>query len=140
MSIRDVSSPDVLRSVLMGTNGTSGDLMYESTGSGMTLKSNADSGTDNTSAFLGILIDTTSAGSYADILCGGVVQLGKLATTNKIELGDVIYADGAASDNLVGTLKGGTAVGVCMKQSATTDANVSVKLIPFTAARSGFHA
>ena len=134
-------SGSVIPHLLMGTAGTSGDLIYVSTGSGMTHKSNTDSGTDNTEAFLGVLINSTLAGSYGAVACRSVVQLEKLASTNKVECGDIVYADGAASDNKVGTVAGGTAIGVCYKQSPTTATYVSVRLIPsFEMGVSGFNA
>lgn len=127
--------------VMMGTSGTSGDLMYINTGSVLTLKSNANAGTENTSDFAGILIDSTVKGSYGAVLCERVVNLTKLLSTNKIEVGDIIYADGAAADNKVGTVAGGTAIGVCVKQSSTADATVATKLLPFyMTGAGGFHA
>lgn len=127
--------------VMLGTSGTSGDLCYISTGSIKTLKSNANSGTENTSAFAGLLIESTVKGSYGAVLCEGVANLTKLASTNKIEVGDIIYADGAASDNKVGTVVGGTAIGICAKQSSTTDTTVAAKLLPFyITGAGGYHA
>ncbi len=124
--------------VLMGTYGTSGDLVYHSTGSGMTYKS-ASTGTGVSDQFLGILADSCATGDYSAVICDAVVQLEKHAAANKIEVGNVIY--GTKSSNKVGTVAGGTAIGVCFKQSATTDTYVSVKLLPyFVSAATGFHA
>lgn len=137
MSVIDQYSDTIYPSVMMGTNGSAGDLVYKSTGSGLTLKTNANAGTENTSAFLGVLIDHTVAGSYGAVISEGVVSLAKLLTANKIEVGDKVYADGAASDNKVGTVAGGTAIGVCFAQSGTTDARVSVKLLPYSVTGAG---
>ncbi len=126
--------------VMMGTSGTSGDLLYLSTGSALTCKSSANYASDNTNAFIGVLVDSTVKGTYGAVLSKGVVQLEKLVSTNKIELGNIVYADGAAKDNKVGTVAAGTAIGVCIKQSATSDTRVSVKLIPFYEMRGGFVA
>lgn len=116
--------------VMLSSAGTAGDLMYLDTGSAAPLKS-ATTGTDNTSAFLGVLVGDTVAGSYGGIITEGVIDLEKLASTNKIEAGNIIYADGAAADNLVGTVAGGTAIGICVKQSASTDTYVRTKILPF---------
>ncbi len=124
--------------VLMGTYGTAGDLVYHSTGSGMTYKS-ASTGTGVSGAFLGVLADSCATGDYAAVISDGVVQLAKHTAANKIELGDQIY--GTKSSNKVGTVAGGTALGVCFKQSATTDTYVSVMLIPYyISGVGGFHA
>ena len=137
MSIIEQYSGDVLPSVMMGTDGTSGDLMYKSTGSAMTYKS-ASTGTGVSLSFMGILIDSAVTGSYGAILTNGVVQLEKHAAANPIEVGDTIF--GTKSSNKVGTVAGGTALGVCAKQSATTDKYVSVMLRPFWDMKGGFHA
>jgi len=124
--------------VMMGTNGTSGDLVYASTGSGMTYKS-ASTGTGVSNAFIGILADSCSTGDYAAVTSECVAQLAKHTAANKIEVGDVIY--GTKSSNKVGTVAGGTALGVCFKQSSTTDTYVSVRLIPYyVSGATGFHA
>ena len=124
--------------ILMSEAGTGGDLIYVSTGSGARMASST-TGTDNSSAFLGVLINNTAAGSYGAVDNQNVVKLEKLASTNKIEIGDIIYADGAAADNKVGTVAGGTAIGVCMDQSSITDTYVSVRIIPsFAMGVSGF--
>ena len=124
--------------VLMGTNGTAGDILYISSGSAMTYKSLA-TGTDASSAFIGVLEETTATGSYAAVQSGGVVQLEKHAVTNKIEINNSIY--GTKSSNKVGTVAGGTAIGVCVKQSATTDTYVDVELLPcWITGAGGLHA
>jgi hypothetical protein len=117
-------------SVMMGTAGTAGDMVYMTTGSLKTLKSNSNSGTENTSTFVGVLVDSTIAGSLAAV---NVKQasLDKITTSHEIEPGDVIYANGAASNNKVGTVVGGTAVGVCCKYSGTTAPRVSAILLPY---------
>ena len=138
MSVIEQYSGNILPHVLMGTAGTAGDLIYHSTGSGMTYKS-AATGTGVSDQFLGVLIETTAAGSYGAVLCAGVVQLQKHAASQKIEMTDILY--GTKSSNLVGTVAGGTAIGVCVKQSATTDTYVSTLLIPFwISGATGFHA
>ncbi len=137
MAVIEQYSGDILPQVLFGTAGTAGDMVYISTGSGLTHKS-ASTGTGVTLAFAGVLIDNVAAGSYGAVLINGVVQMPKHATANKIEVGDRLY--GTKSSNKVGTVVGGTALGVCVKQSATTDPNVSVKVIPFWEMRGGFHA
>ena len=131
-------SGNVIPHVLMGTSGTAGDLMYVSTGSGMTYKSHT-TGTAISNAFIGVLIDSTVKGSYGAVLCSGVVQLEKHAAANKIEMNDMIA--GTTASNKVGTILKGTNIGVCVKQSATTDTYVSVKLIPcFDMGVGGFSA
>lgn len=141
MAVIETYEGNIYPRVMMGTAGSAGDLTYLSTGSALTLKSNADAGTDNTSAFLGVLIDHTVAGSYGAMMVEGVVQLQKILTANKIEAGDVIYANGAASNNLVGTVAGGTSIGVCVRQSPSTSAYVSVLLQNESkAGAGGFHA
>jgi predicted RecA/RadA family phage recombinase len=113
--------------------------MYYTSGSAFPWKG-AAKGTGSASAkFLGVLVDTTVKGSYGAVLAEGVVQLPKATTTSKIEVGELIY--GGETTNNVGTLVGGTALGVCFKQSATTDSYVSVKLLPFyITGAGGFHA
>ena len=131
-------SGKVIPHLLMGTSGTSGDLMYVSTGSGMTYKSSS-TGTAVASAFLGILIDSAAKGSYGAVLCDGVVQLEKHSATQVIEVGNLIA--GTKSSNKVGTLLKGTNLGVCVKQSPSTATYVSIKLIPFfQMGVSGYHA
>ena len=120
----------VLPSVLMTEAGTAGDLIYVSTGSGARMASST-TGSDNSSAFIGVLINDVAAGSTAAVACNGVVQLQKLVSTNKIEFGDIVFADGAEATNYVGTVAGGTAIGICFEQSATTETYVSVRLLPF---------
>jgi predicted RecA/RadA family phage recombinase len=123
---------------LAGTGGTAGDLMYLSTGSVLTYKS-ASTGTGVSNAFLGVLVNDVAAAGYCAIEGDKVVQLEKHTTTNKIEMGDVIY--GTKSSNLVGTLAGGTALGICAKQSSTADKYVQVKLTPYyKLGAGGFHA
>jgi predicted RecA/RadA family phage recombinase len=124
--------------ILMGTNGTSGDIIYHSTGSGLTYKS-ASTGTGVSNKVIGVLVNTTAKGSYGAVAADVVVQMEKHAAANKIEVGDVIY--GTKSSNKVGTVAGGTAFGVCVKQSATTDTYVSVRLLPYyVTGAGGFHA
>lgn len=131
-------SGKVIPRVLMGTSGTAGDLMYVSTGSGLTYKS-AATGTGVSNAFVGVLIDSAVKGSYGAVAADPVVQLEKHAAANKIEMNDLIY--GTKSSNKVGTVAGGTALGVCVKQSATTDTYVSVKIVNCMAMGvGGFHA
>jgi predicted RecA/RadA family phage recombinase len=119
---------------MMGTNGTAGDLVYLSTGSFLTNKS-ASTGTSITTTFTGVLVDTAAKGSMAVALCDGVVQLEKHTSTNKIEAGNAIY--GTKSSNKVGTLAGGTAIGFAVKQSATDDTYVSVRIQPFWVSGAG---
>lgn len=121
-------SGNVIPHLLMGTAGTAGDLIYVSTGSGMTWKSSS-AGTGVANAFIGVLINNTAAGSYGAVLCNGVTQLQKHASTDVIEVGDMIA--GTKSANTVGTLLKGTNIGVCVKRSSSDDTYVSVKLIPF---------
>ena len=138
LSVIEQYTGNVYPLVLMGTDGTAGDLMYYSTGSGMTYKS-ASTGTGVALAFMGVLIDSTAKGSYGAVLAEGVVQLAKHTATNKIEVGDTLY--GTKSSNKVGTLAKGTALGVCVKQSGTADTYVSVKLLPYyISGAGGFHA
>lgn len=123
---------------MMGTNGTAGDLVYLSTGSLLTYKS-ASTGTSVSNAFAGVLVDTAVKGSMAVALCEGVVQLEKHTSSNGIEAGDRVY--GTKSSNKVGTLAGGTCLGIAAKQSATTDTYVSVRIQPFfVSGAGGFHA
>lgn len=125
-------------SVLAGTAGTAGDLAYISTGSMLTYKS-ASTGTGVSSAFAGVLVQNATAGSYCSINFGKAVKLEKHAAANVIEMGDMIY--GTKSSNLVGTVAGGTAIGVCLVRSGSTDTYVTVKLIPaFAMGVGGFHA
>ena len=137
MSVIDRYTETIYPHVMMGTSGTGGDLVYVSTGSALTLKSNANSGTENTSAFLGVLIDSTVKGSYGAVISEGVVSLEKLLTANVIEIADRVYADGAAADNKVGTVAGGTCIGICAVRSGSTDPRVSVKLLSFSSTGAG---
>lgn len=124
--------------VLMGTGGTAGDIIYLSTGSGLTYKS-ASTGTGVSGAVIGILVDNTAKGSYGAVNCEGIAQLQKHAATQVIEVGDRIA--GTKSSNKVGTVLKGTAWGICAKQSASTDTYVSVKLLPFyITGAGGYHA
>lgn len=128
----------VIPQVLLGTGGTAGDLARLSTGSAMTYKSFA-TGTAGASTFVGILIDSADAGSNVAVLSDGCVNLLKHSATQVIEVGDKIY--GTKATNRVGTLAKGTALGVCFKQSATTDNYVVTKLLPFyISGAGGFHA
>ena len=130
-------SGDVWQGII-GTVGSAGDMCYVSTGSLLTYRCNA-SGTAATNAFVGVLEDSATAGETVAVRTKGVFSLPKHATANKIELGDIIY--GTASANTVGTAAVGTALGVCAKQSATTDANVDVFIInKFVSGAGGFHA
>ena len=138
MSTIESYDKEVIPQVMMGTGGTSGDLARLSTGSAMTYKSYA-TGTAGAATFVGILIDSADAGSNAAILSDGCVNLLKHSATQKIEVGNKIY--GTKSSNRVGTLAKGTALGVCFKQSATTDDYVVTKLLPFDiCGAGGFHA
>lgn len=130
MSTKEEYSGDQFVSVMMGTNGTAGDMVYLSTGSLKTLKSNSNAGSENTTAFLGVLVNTTTKGSLASV---NVKQasLDKVTTTHTIEPGDILYANGAAATNEVGTAAGGTAVGVCCKHSSSVAPRVSAILLPF---------
>ena len=129
---------EVIPQIMMGTGGTSGDLAYLSTGSGMAYKS-ASTGTGVALSFVGILIDSADKGSSAAILSDGCVNLLKHAGTQKIEVGNKIY--GTKSSNRVGTLAKGTTLGICFKQSATTDDYVVTKLLTFDICGAGaFHA
>ena len=124
--------------IMMGTGGTSGDLMYRSTGSGLTYKS-ASTGTAVAKDFIGVLVDSAAAGSFGAVSCNGVFDLEKHAATQVIEVGDLIY--GTKSSNKVGTVAKGTALGVCIDQSGSTDTYVSVRIIPFfEMGVSGYHA
>ena len=118
--------------VLMGTPGTSGDLIYLSTGTGLTVKSHA-AGTAQAAAFAGILENTTGTGQYGAVTYGKVVQLPNFAS-DVVELGAMVYI-GTSAVNDVGTLDTGTAIGVCAKRAAAADAYVSVLPIPFWEAR-----
>ena len=118
--------------VLMGTPGTSGDLMYISTGTGMTVKSNA-AGTAMAATFIGILENTTGTGEYAAVTFNKVAQLPNWKD-DVIEVGDMIYIGTQASNN-VGTADTGTAIGVCVVRAAAADDYVSVLPIPFFQAR-----
>ena len=118
--------------VLMGTPGTSGDLMYISTGTGMTVKSNAD-GTGCATTFVGVLENTTGTGEYAAVTFGKIVQLGNYGS-DTVEIGDALYI-GTAGDNGVGTADTGTAIGICAVRAASTDDYVSMLPIPFFESR-----
>lgn len=128
----------VLPQVMSGSGGTAGDLAYLSTGSVLPYKSSS-SGTGNALSFVGIYIDSVDNGSNAAVLSDGCVNLLKHAATQKIEVGNKIY--GTKSTNRVGTLAKGTALGVCFKQSDTTDSYVVTKLLSFDiCGAGGFHA
>jgi len=138
MSTIEQYTGKVLPHVLMASAGTAGDLIYLDTGSGKPYDG-ASTGTGVSNAFVGVLASTTAAGSYGAVVADTVVQLEKHASTNKIEAGDMIY--GTKSSNKVGTVAGGTALGVCVKQSSTADTYVSVRLLPFyMMGVGGFHA
>ena len=125
--------------VMLGRAGTAGDLMYDDAGSAMTLKGSSGKGTGLTDQFLGVLLDTTAAGSYGAIQSYGVVKLAKHASTELVEVNDIIY--GTHNANTVGTLAGGTAIGICVKQSATDQTYVEVELLPnWITGAGGFHA
>jgi len=141
MSTIEQYDTGIFPDLMMSEAGTAGDLIYLSTGSGARLASNTNAGTENTNAFIGVLIDTTAAGSMGAVATECVVQLDKDTTTDVIDLGDQVYADGAEASNEVMETQGGTALGVCVKRSGSTDERVSVKLIPFyLMGVGGFHA
>lgn len=127
MSVREQYSGDQFPQVLAGTTGSASVLLYKSTGSALMYSVGA--GTANSKDFIGIAVDNFIKGSYVAVQCEGVVQLTKHASSNKIELGDRIY--GSKTTENVGTLAGGTCIGVCAKQSSTSDSYVAVKLLPF---------
>jgi predicted RecA/RadA family phage recombinase len=113
----------------MGTNGTAGDMLAHVTGSLIPLKSQGTGATsDYSNLFVGILFDTTANGSQGVCLMEGVFNLPKTTATDKIEAGNILYANGAALTNKVGTAAAGTAVGVCVKQSGSDNPNVSCKI------------
>lgn len=116
--------------VLVGTNATAGDLMYLSTGTALSVKTHAN-GTGAANAFCGILEANTAAGAYGAINYSGVFKLGNL-DTSKCEVGDLLYI-GTAS-NSVGTEDHGTAIAMCVRQSASTE-DITAILIPFWEAR-----
>ena len=118
--------------VLLGTAGTAGDLMYLSTGTALTVKSNA-AGTGVVTTFCGILEETTAAGSYGAIGFMPIYQLGNYGSDN-VEVGQMVYV-ATSGDNGVGTLDTGTAIGMCAKRASSSDSNISVKLIPFWESR-----
>ena len=118
--------------VLMGTPGTSGDLMYISTGTGLTVKSAAD-GTGCATTFIGVLENTTGTGQYAAVTFGKVVQMGNYGS-DVVEIGNTLYI-GTAGDNGVGTTDFGTAIGICVVRAAATDEYISVLPIPFFESR-----
>jgi predicted RecA/RadA family phage recombinase len=128
MSVIEQYSGNQFPQMLAGTIGSAGDIVYVSTGSLLTHKTAAN-GTGVTNKFLGIAVNDFVAGSYVAVVSEGVVELTKHVSTNKIEVGDRIY--GTKSSNKVGTLAGGTCLGICVKQSSTSDTYVSVKLLPF---------
>lgn len=117
--------------VLMGTNGTAGDPVYTSTGSGLIVRS-AAGGTHLCGAeFIGLLLETTAAGSYGAVACEGIFQMPKSATANVIELNDLIHiGTRSTAASLVGTGVIGTHIGICAKRSGSTDSYVSVMLKP----------
>ncbi len=119
--------------VLMGTSGTAGDPVFSSTGSALTVKSAAGGTSLCGAVFLGLLVETTAKGSYGAVAYEGIYQMPKSATTDVIELNDRIHIgtrNSASTQNLVGTVVVGTHIGICAKQSASTDPNVSVMLKP----------
>ncbi len=143
MATTEAYSGQRIEHLMMGTNGTAGDVIYLSTGSGMTYKSSTATGTDATAtaAFIGILEDSCSTGDYVSVLCEGVVQLDKTTTADVIEASDRVYLRNDAVAQTVGTLAGGTAIGIAAKRSGSTDTYVSTLLIPFyVSGAPGFHA
>lgn len=130
MAVQSQYDDGVFPLVMMGTNGTAGDPIYISTGSGLTVKS-AAGGTNLCGSFIGLLVENTAKGSYGAVAYKGIFQMPKSATANVIELGDLIHiGTRSTTANLVGTVVVGTHIGICAKRSGSTDANVSVALIP----------
>lgn len=117
--------------VLMGTNGTAGDPVYTSTGSGLIVRSAAGGTHLCGLEFIGLLVETTAKGSYGAVQYEGIFQMPKSATTDVIEVNDRIHiGTRSTTQSLVGTVVLGTHIGLCAKQSGSTDPNVSVLLKP----------
>lgn len=133
MTTLEQYSGDEFPYVLVGSgSGSAGDLMFSSTGTFFTVKSQA-AGTGCANTFCGVLEATTPAGSYASVGFGKVYQLPN-QQSDKIEAGALVYI-ATSETNGVGTLDTGTAIGICVKQAAATDDYVSVKPIPFFESR-----
>lgn len=126
-------SGDQFPHVLMGTGGTAGDLIYLSTGTGLTVKSNA-AGTGVVTTFAGVLENTTTAGSYGAVSFASAFQLPKYPTSTAVEVGQLVYV-ATQNTNEIGTLDTGTAIGVCVNRSAAADSYITMKPIPFFDAR-----
>ncbi len=129
--IGDAYPTGIFPQVLMGTNGTAGDPVYSSTGSALTVRS-AAGGTHLCGAeFLGLLVENTAAGSYGAVKFDGIVNMPKSSTTDVIELNDLIHiGTRSTTESLVGTVVCGTHIGICAKQSGSTNPNVAVLLKP----------
>lgn len=117
---------------LMGSTGTSGDLIILENGSGVPLKF---SGTASTSGFLGVLETTVPQGTLGAVRCSGISRMRKHQPINKIQCGAMIYATQNA--NTVGSQIGGTSIGVAAETSTEYDNFVSVLIIPYF--QTGFH-
>ena len=107
-------------SVFMASAGTGGDLVYNTTGSGLP-GGNADT-------FIGVLDTTTVAGSYGVVEIVGVFELTKGNGTGvKIEQSQRLYGSGATAV-ATAQVSSGSVIGVAWEQSSSDKSTVAVTI------------
>ena len=106
--------------VYMASAGTAGDIVYNTTGSGLP--------GGNTDTFLGVLDTNTVAGSYGVVETRGVFNLTKGdGTGEKIEQGQEVYGSGAAAI-ATAQVSTGCVIGLAWAQSSSDTGSVSVMI------------
>jgi len=109
--------------VLMASSGTGGDLVYNTTGSGLP--------GGNASTFLGVLDTTTVVGSYGVVETRGVFELTKGNGTGvKIEQSQRLYGSGASAV-ATAQVSTGSVIGVAHEQSSSDKSTVNVIITGF---------
>ena len=107
-------------SVFMASAGTGGDLVYDTTGSGLP--------GGNTNTFIGVLDTTTVAGSYGVCETRGVFQLTKGNGTGvKIEQSQILYGSGASAV-ATAQVSTGSVIGLAWEQSSSDNGSVAVMI------------
>lgn len=106
--------------VFMASAGTSGDLLYNTTGSALP-GGNADT-------FLGVLDETRAAGSYAMCETRGVFEMTKGNGTGvKIEQAQILYGSGATAV-CTAQVSTGSVIGLAWEQSSSDKSTVYVMI------------
>ena len=106
--------------VFMASSGTGGDLIYNTTGSGLP--------GGNAGMFFGVLDTTTVAGSKGVVETRGVFEFTKgNGTSVKIEQGQQLYGSGASAV-ATAQVSTGSVIGVAWEQSSSDKSTVAVTI------------